>query len=226
MHIAIITLFPEMFTGVFNSSILKRAQDKQKITLQLINLRDFGIGTHKSVDDKPYGGGAGMVLRIDVLDQAITSVKNIYPQAKIFLMDPKGKLFAQEVAEELSQLSDLVLICGHYEGVDARIASFIDGEISMGDFVLTGGEIPAMAIVDAVARLIPGVLGDEDSPIHESFSKNIQGKRQLEHDHYTRPETYKDLSVPSELLGGDHKKIELVRTASSEKNTLNKRPDL
>lgn len=226
MHIAIITLFPEMFTGVFNSSILKRAQEKQKISLSLINLRDFGIGSHKSVDDKPYGGGAGMVLRIDVLDQAISSVKKEYPNAKVFLMDPKGKPFSQEVAEKFSKLSDLILICGHYEGVDARIASFIDGEISMGDFVLTGGEIPAMAITDAVARLLPGVLGDEASPVYESFSKDISGKRKLEHDHYTRPEAYKDLSVPSELIGGDHKKIEATRKSSSEENTLKKRPDL
>lgn len=225
MHIQIITLFPEMFHGVIDSSIVKRAREDGKISIHLVNLRDFGLGKHKTVDDKPYGGGAGMVLRIDVLEKAIESVRKTHPNTKAYLLDPKGTPFSQEVARSLSQENDLTLICGHYEGVDARISHFIDGEISMGDFILTGGEIPAMAVMDAVVRLIPGVLGNDESSRYESFA-DVDGKKTLEHDHYTRPEVYKDLSVPSSLLSGDPKKVSGERTRSAKKNTQEKRPDL
>lgn len=224
MNFSIITLFPEMFAGVTNSSILKRAREKGKITIDIINLRDFGLGKHKTVDDAPYGGGVGMILRIDVLAKAIAEAKKNNPGTKIYLMDPKGTPFSQQMAEKFAKIDDITLICGHYEGVDARISHFIDGQISMGNFVLTGGEIPAMAIVDAVARLIPGVLGKDESYAHESFSRSEKG-RILEHDHYTRPQVYKNLSVPEVLLSGDHKKISLERQKSARKNTLKKRSD-
>lgn len=225
MKIHIITLFPEMFEGVFNTSILKRAQEKGLVTVNMVNLRDFGLGKHKTVDDMPYGGGAGMVLRVDVLVSAIRHVKKESPNTQVFLMDPKGKPFSQEEAETFSDIESITLICGHYEGTDARITHYIDGEISMGDFVLTGGEIPAMAIVDAVVRLLPGVLGHDESSQHESFTK-VDDKRTLEHDHYTRPEVFEDHKVPEVLLSGNHKHIQTERHTSSEKNTKEKRPDL
>ncbi|MGE5041615.1 MAG: tRNA (guanosine(37)-N1)-methyltransferase TrmD [Candidatus Levyibacteriota bacterium] len=225
MNINIISLFPEMFSPVINSSILKRAQEKGKATISLVNLRDFGLGTHKSVDDKPYGGGAGMVLRVDVMHQAIEAVKKSHPDTKIIILDPKGIPFTQKVAEQLSTEKDITLICGHYEGFDERIRDFIDMEISIGDYVLTGGEIPAMAITDAVVRLLPGVLGKDASPLLESFSSQ-QGKRLLEHAHYTRPAEYKGKKVPEVLLSGHQKNIDSSRNASSEEITREKRPDL
>lgn len=225
MHISVVTLFPEMFSPVLNSSILGRAQKKGVITVELVNLRDFGIGTHKSVDDTPYGGGAGMVLRVDVVHSAILKIKESHPDAQVILLDPKGESFSQETAENLSKMSDLILICGHYEGFDERIRKFIDMEISMGDFVLTGGEIPAMAVIDAVARLIPGVLGKHDSPLHESFSATSDG-RVLEHPHYTRPQEYQGLGVPETLLSGNHAEITKERRKESVITTRKKRPDL
>lgn len=225
MRIFIITLFPEMFSEVFSYSIIKRAQEKKIVKIELINLRDFGIGKHKTVDDKPYGGGAGMVMRIDVLHKAIEFVKKKEVETKIILLDPSGKILNQQLSEGLSQEESVALICGHYEGFDSRIKKFIDYEISLGDFVLTGGEIPAMAVVDSIVRLIPGVLGEDESSMNESFSEK-KGKRILEHDQYTRPEIYKDLVVPKNLLSGDPKKVELERSNSALKNTKEKRPDL
>lgn len=214
-----------MFTGVTQSSILKRAQEKGKIKINIVNLRDFGLGKHKSVDDKPYGGGVGMVIRVDVLEKAISELQKTNPNVKVYLMDPKGTPFSQKMAESLSKIGNIALICGHYEGVDARISHFITGEISMGDFVLTGGEIPAMAVLDAVVRLVPGVLGNKESTRLESFSKSSSGGRVLEHDQYTRPETFKNYSVPQDLLSGDPKKVYAEREKSSAKNTK-KRPNL
>lgn len=214
-----------MFTGVIDSSILKRAQEKGKIKINIVNLRDFGLGKHKSVDDKPYGGGVGMVIRVDVLEKAISELQKTNPNVKVYLMDPKGTPFSQKMAESLSKIDDIALICGHYEGVDARISHFITGEISMGDFVLTGGEIPAMAVLDAVVRLVPGVLGNKESTRLESFSKSSSGERLLEHDQYTRPERFKNYSVPQDLLSGDPKKVDAEREKSSAKNTK-KRPNL
>lgn len=225
MHISIVTLFPEMFAQVLNASILGRAQSKGKVSIDIVNLRDFGIGKHKSVDDRPFGGGAGMVLRVDVLHQAILTVHKTHPESKIILLDPKGIPYTQHVAENLSAQKDITLICGHYEGYDERIKKYIDMEVSIGDFVLTGGEIPAMAIVDSVVRLLPGVLGAEDSPVKESFSLT-NGKRYLEHPHYTRPQEYNGESVPEFLLSGDQKKIEEERAKFSLKSTQEKRPDL
>lgn len=216
MKISILTLFPEMFNGPFEHSIIKRAKKKKLVTIQLINIRDFGIGKHKTVDDKPYGGGQGMILRVDVVAKAIQAAldKTLKPsQQKVILLSAKGKLFTQGLASTFSKLKHLILVCGHYEGVDERITKFIDYEISVGAFVTTGGEIPAMLVADAVTRLIPNVL-KENVTAHESFStfmNSLDGKNEqslyLEYPQYTRPRVYKKTPVPDVLLSGDHKKI-------------------
>lgn len=225
MHISVITLFPDMFQGVLNTSILKRAVEKGKTTFEIINLRDFGLGTHKTVDDKPYGGGAGMVLKVDVLHSAIKKARELHAETKVILLDPRGVPFSQEIAENLSKESSITLICGHYEGYDERIREYIDMEISMGDFILTGGEIPAMAVIDSTVRLIPGVLGKDESYTLESFSDSENG-RILEHAHYTRPQIYNGSEVPDYVIKGDHKKIETSRAEEAIKITSKNRPDL
>lgn len=214
-----------MFTPVINSSILKRAQEKGKVEIECIDLRDYGIGTHKSVDDKPYGGGAGMVLRVDVVEAAITDAKKDHPDAYVILLDARGETFSQKRAEELAQKKDLILICGHYEGFDERIREYVDAELSIGDFILTGGEIPAMLIVDSIIRLLPGVLGKDESSMYESFSSTPHG-RILEHPHYTRPASYKGKDVPEVLLSGDPKKVGLFREEKAIEETMKNRSDL
>ncbi|MCL5113598.1 MAG: tRNA (guanosine(37)-N1)-methyltransferase TrmD [Patescibacteria group bacterium] len=228
MNITIITLFEEMFKGPFEHSIIKRAIGKKAIKINFVNIRDFGLGRHKIVDDKPYGGGKGMVMRVDVLSKAIEKAKNKKLTSKfqkIILLDPKGKTFTQKKAQELSKLKHLVLVCGHYEGVDARIKNFIDETISIGDFILTGGEIPAMVIVDSVTRLAPFVLTG-NAVAEESFSRSEKMNSRLEYPQYTRPQVYQNLKVPKLLLSGDHKKIEEWRKKASLKITLKVRPDL
>lgn len=225
MIFSIITLFPEMFTGVLGTSILKRAQEAGKLSFDIVNLRDFGLGRHKIVDDKPYGGGVGMVLKVDVMHAAIKSVTENNPNTFVVLTDPKGQPFSQSLAEELSKKEHITIIAGHYEGHDARIEKYVDMSISMGDFVLTGGEIPAMAILDSVSRLIPGVLGNDTSSHNESFSSTDKG-RILEHDQYTRPEEYEGEKVPEVLLSGNPKFVNEERETSASKNTKKSRPDL
>lgn len=225
MKISIITLFPEMFEGPFSHSIVKNAQAKKIVSINLVNIRDFGIGRHKVVDDKPYGGGIGMVLRVDVVDAAISKTKDqrlMTKDQRVILLSAHGKTFNQEKALEFSKIKHLILICGHYEGIDERVKEFIDEEISIGDFVLTGGEIPAMLITDSVVRLIDGVLkkGATDT---ESFSGE---SKLLEYPQYTKPNTYKNLNVPPILLGGNHGKIKEWRNKESAKTTLKFRPDL
>ncbi len=220
MKITIVTLFPEMFAGPFDESIIKRAKEKKLIEINFVNIRDFGIGKHKLVDDTPYGGGNGMVLRVDVLKKAIENAKDNSENEKVFLLSPHGNVFNQKTAIELSKLDHLILICGHYEGFDARIRNFIDGEISIGDFVLTGGEIPAMLVADSVIRLIKGVI-TEGSPEKESFTDSL-----LEHDQYTKPQEYKDQKVPEILLSGNHAKINEWRKKESLRLTSRLRPDL
>lgn len=219
MVITILTLFPEMFTGPFGSSIIKRSIDKGLVKINLVNIRDFGIGKHKIVDDTPYGGGVGMVMRVDVLANALESLPKNKSQKRI-LLSATGAKFNQTKAKKLSGLDSLVLICGHYEGVDARINHYIDEEISIGDFVLTGGEIPAMAVADAVVRLISGVLKDDATKL-ESFSKEL-----LEHPQYTKPQVFKEIGVPEVLLSGDHKKIQDWKDQESIRLTKKRRPDL
>jgi tRNA (guanine37-N1)-methyltransferase len=222
MKISILTLFPEMFTGPFDHSIIKNAKGKKIVDINFVNIRDFGIGKHKTVDDKPYGGGHGMILRVDVLEKAILHTKDNSlnkKEQKIILLDPHGKTFNQKRALELTKLKHLILICGHYEGVDERAKKLIDGKISIGDFITTGGEIPAMIVTDAVIRLLKGVL-KEGVTSAESFPSL------LEYPQYTKPNIYKNLSVPSILLSGDHKKIALWRAETSLKLTRKLRPDL
>lgn len=206
MKISILTLFPQMFIGPFDHSIIKRAIEKNLVEINFINIRQFGVGKHKIVDDKPYGGGQGMILKVDVLKEAIDSAKNKKlkkGEEKIILMSAKGVTYSQKLTKNYSTLKHLIIICGHYEGVDERILEYIDAEVSVGDYISTGGEIPAMLITDSVVRLIPGVF-KEGVVDNESFSnKNI-----LEHPQYTRPETYEGKSVPKILLEGDHGKIQ------------------
>lgn len=226
MKISILTLFPEMFAGPFDHSIIKRAKGKKLVEIELVNIRSFGIGRHKLVDDTPYGGGAGMVLRVDVVDNAITNskckVKSSKCSERVILLDARGQTFTQKKARELAKFYHLILIAGHYEGVDERVKQYlVDETISIGDYVLTGGEIPAMVIVDAVVRLIPGVI-KEESRTTESFSK----PKTLEYPQYTKPQVYKERRVPKILLSGNHKAIENWRKEQSIKETKRVKPGL
>jgi tRNA (guanine37-N1)-methyltransferase len=223
MKFIILTLFPESFESYLNVSLLKRAVAKKIIKIEIRNLRDFGEGVHKSVDQRPYGGGAGMVLRVDIVDKALRALKLKVKgkKSKIILLTPQGKVFDQKIARDLSKIDNLILICGRYEGFDERIRSLVDMEISIGDFVLTGGEIPAMAVLDTVARLVPGVVGKSESLVQESFSEDL-----LEYPQYTRPEVYGKMRVPKILLSGNHAEIEQWRKSESLKRTKKRRPDL
>lgn len=229
MKISILTLFPQMFDGPLNESILKKAQEKGLLTIELINVRDFGIGKHKMVDDTPYGGGVGMVMRVDVIHNAILSAIDTTiskEKRRIILTSAHGRTFDQQIANTLSSFEQLIIICGHYEGVDQRITEYIDEEISVGDFVTTGGEIPAMLITDAVARRVKGVLKDEATSL-ESFQTNSrQEKGLLEHPHFTKPPVYDNKKVPDVLLSGHHQNITEWRTNNAKKVTRQKRPDL
>lgn len=214
-HIQVITLFPEMFTGVFGTSMLWKAQDRQLVQFSTINLRDFGLGPRKQVDDTPYGGGDGMLLKPEPLFAAVEAAKNNDPGALVLLMTPRGERWAQAKARELADAGQgLILICGRYEGYDERITSVVDRQISIGDFVLTGGEIPAMAIVDSITRLIPGVLGGETSAEIESFSDG----QTLEFPQYTRPADFRGLKVPDVLLSGNHAQIAEWRHKNAPKS--------
>lgn len=215
MKIQIITLFPEMFEGVLNTSMLWKAQEKKLVEYKVINLRDFGLGARRTVDDTPYGGGDGMVLMAEPLIAAIEAAQSIVDSHKstVILMTPRAEKFTQTKALQLAKLEDIILVCAHYEGYDERILDFVDEQISIGDFVLTGGELPAMVLVDTVTRLIPGVLGGETSATNESFS---DGKT-IEHPHYTRPEKFRGVKVPDVLLSGNHAAIEDWRHKNSHK---------
>ncbi|MEO4053547.1 tRNA (guanosine(37)-N1)-methyltransferase TrmD [Solibacillus sp. CAU 1738] len=221
MNIHVLSLFPHMFEGVFGSSILKKAQEKGAVELAVSDIREFSDNKHKQVDDYPYGGGAGMVLKPEPMFNAVESItKGRSP--RVILMCPQGERFTQKKAEELAQEDELVFLCGHYEGYDERIREhLVTDEISIGDFVLTGGELPAMTVIDAVVRLLPGVLGQADSHIQDSFSTGL-----LEHPHYTRPADFRGMKVPDVLISGNHAKIEEWREEQSFKRTLLRRPDL
>ena len=218
MKFDVLTLFPEMFEGL-NESILGRAIEKDLININLINIRDFSKDKHKKVDDTPYGGGAGMIMRADVVYDAYKSVYE--PNAKVIYMTPQGKLLNQQKVESLSKEQHLIILCGHYEGIDQRVIDEIKPEeISIDDYVLTGGEIPAMALIDSVSRYVDGVL-NEDSTSEESFSAGL-----LEYPQYTRPEVFNKRVVPDVLKSGHHENIRKWRRAESIKNTYNKRPEL
>ena len=223
MRFEIITIFPEFFENIFSYSIIKRAIEKKLIEINVYNLRDFTLDKHKTVDDKPFGGGCGMVFKPEPIFRAVEFIKEKRGEnLRIILLSPQGKLFNQEKAKELSKYKNLVLICGHYEGVDERVVRYlVEEEISIGDYILTGGEIPALVIIDCVSRILPGVLGKEDSLKEESFSRGI-----LEYPQYTRPRKFRNFSVPEVLLSGDHKTIEKWRLKEALRNTYKKRPEL
>ena len=210
----VITLFPEMFDGVFGNSMMWKAQKDQIVELSTVNLRDFGLGLRKQVDDIPYGGGDGMLLMIEPLWNAVTYAKSQDPTAKVLIMTPRGVRWAQAIAQEYSEASHgYIFICGRYEGYDERIMELVDQEVSVGDYVLTGGELPAMTIIDSIVRLIPGVLGGETSAAIESFSDG----ETLEYPQYTRPESWNDKNVPSVLLSGHHADIAKWRAEQSRR---------
>lgn len=222
MHMDVLTLFPEMFYGVMNASILKKAQDKNKFSYDLINFRDYSENKHQKVDDYPYGGGAGMVLTPQPIFDAVDAIKtkrNTKP--RIILMCPQGEQFQQEKAEELAKEEHLIFICGHYEGFDERIRHLATDELSIGDYVLTGGELGAMVVIDSVVRLLPDVLGNKASAPQDSFSTGL-----LEHPHYTRPANFRGMKVPDVLLSGDHQKIEAWRKREAIRRTFERRNDL
>lgn len=228
MKISILTLFPEMFAGPFSESILQRAQEKGLLEIQFVNIRDFGIGRHQVVDDRPYGGGVGMVMKVDIIDQAIQATRDANlskDEEKVILLDPRGKTFNQKVAQSYSKLKHLILFCAHYEGVDERVRSLVDETISLGDFVVTGGEIPAMLITDAVGRLVPGVL-KPDATAHESFRTDEKGNTLLEEPQYTTPREYKGMAVPDILLSGNHQKQAQWKEQKAVELTQKERPDL
>ena len=219
MKFDVLTLFPEMFEPI-KQSILGKAQEKELININLINIRDFSKDKHKKVDDTPYGGGAGMVMMPDVIFDSYNSIKN-KETAKVIYMSPQGKVLDQQKVEELSKEEHLILLCGHYEGIDQRLLDkIVDEEISIGDYVLTGGEIPAMVLIDSVSRYIDGIINKE-SVEEESFSNGL-----LEYPQYTRPEVFENEKVPEVLISGHHKKIEDWRKYQSIKNTFMKRPEL
>ncbi len=222
MNFTVLTIFPKMFDPFWGYGIIRKAIEQEKISVSAIDIRDFATGNHRSTDDRPYGGGCGMVMKPEPLAAAIRAASSKAPFAKKILLTPQGRRFDQRVANELSTLDGLILICGRYEGVDERICQdFIDDEISIGDYILTGGELAAMIMMDALTRLIPGVLGDKDSAEKETFSGSV-----LKHGQYTRPSSFEGNDVPEVLLSGNHKEIDTWRIEASLIRTFLKRPDL
>jgi tRNA (guanine37-N1)-methyltransferase len=222
MKVCILTLFPELFTPFWDHGIIRRAVQGHKLDPLTINIRDHAEGRHRVTDDRPYGGGCGMVMKPEPLSAALHEAKTRMPQATTLLLSPQGRPFDQALAESLTAIEALILVCGRYEGVDERfIDRHVDAEISIGDFVLTGGELGAMVVIDAVARLIPGVLGNEDSAESDTFSDGL-----VEYAHYTRPPAFDEQDVPDVLLSGNHQAIDRWRRESALMRTVLKRPDL
>lgn len=222
MKIQILSIFPEIFSSFINTSLIKKGIDSGAISISTTNFRDFAKLPHKKVDDTPYGGGAGMVMKPEPIVECVEEVKKSLSKAKVILLSPRGKPFNQEKAMELSKESELIFICGRYEGIDERVSELVvDQEISLGDFILMGGEVATMAVIEATVRLLPGVIGNADSPISESFSAKL-----LEAPQYTRPPEYRGLCVPEVLISGDHKAIAKWREEKSAELTAKVRPDL
>ena len=218
----ILSIFPEMFASPLHCSILKRAREKGLVEIHLHNIRDYAEDKHKMTDDAPYGGGGGMVMKVEPIDRALASILPEKEGILTVLLTPQGETFSQKMAEELSLRSRIVLICGHYEGVDERVRDhLVDKEVSMGDYILTGGELSAMIMIDAISRLVPGVLGNNESASSDSFSMGI-----LEYPHYTRPSDYRGWPVPDVLLSGNHREILAWRRKESLRRTYVRRPDL
>ena len=222
MEVAVLTLFPRMVAGPLAESLLGKAQEKGLLRARVVDIRDFASGKHRVTDDVPYGGGAGMVMKPEPLVAAIEAARAGLPGARVVLLSPQGTPFDQRKAEELSARGKLVLVCGRYEGVDERVLSYVDEELSLGDFVLQGGEVAALAVIEAVARLVPGVLGNEESAASESFA----GEMMLEGPQYTRPPEFRGAGVPPALLSGDHARIARWRRRQALLRTRERRPDL
>ncbi|MBN1364121.1 MAG: tRNA (guanosine(37)-N1)-methyltransferase TrmD [Syntrophaceae bacterium] len=223
MSFDILSIFPEMFSSPLHFSLLKKAQEKGIINISLHDIRNWADDKHKMTDDAPYGGGCGMVMKLEPVEKALSAIrKKNREDSTVILMTPQGEVFNQKIAAEISEKKRVIIICGRYEGIDERIREhLVDREISIGDYILTGGELAAMVLIDAVSRLLPGFLGNPESKIGESFSRNI-----LEYPQYTRPANYKGWKVPDVLLSGNHAKIELWRKTESFRRTYKKRPDL
>jgi len=222
VRIDILTLFPQMFQGVFDFGITKRAIDQKLVSISIHNIRDYTHDKHHTVDDYPYGGGAGMLLKPEPIFESVESIKREAATVPIILLTPQGRLFSQQIAQELSKYSRLILICGHYEGVDERVREYLaTDEISIGDYVLSGGELAAMVVVDTVIRLLPGVLGSEASPLDDSHVARL-----LEYPQYTRPTVFRGWSVPEVLLSGNHAQIANWRREQAIRRTLERRPEL
>ena len=220
VKIQILTIFPDVCRAVFGESILKRAQEKNLAALEAVDLRAWTSDRHRTTDDAPYGGGPGMVMKIEPIDKALGDLRS--RDAKVILLSPQGRKFSQVIASELAREAHLIFLCGHYEGIDQRVADhLVDDEISIGDYVLTSGVLPALVLADAVVRLLPGVLGDSESAVRESF---VSGA--LDHPHYTRPEIYRGWKVPDVLLSGNHAAIEGWRRDAAREATRVRRPDL
>ncbi|MFO0678882.1 MAG: tRNA (guanosine(37)-N1)-methyltransferase TrmD [Polyangiaceae bacterium] len=227
MRFDVLTLFPEMFDGFLSTSIVGRAKDEGHLHVRFKTPRDFGLGRHKNVDDTPYGGGSGMVMRVDVMVAAMEAFDaelGDAPKSRRVLLTPQGRPLVQTDLARFAALPAVMLVCGRYEGFDERVRSFVDEEVSLGDFVLTGGELAAMVVIDGTIRLLPGVLGNDDSSREESHSPATGGR--LEYPHYTRPASFRGLDVPAVLASGNHAEIERFRTAESIRKTRERRPDL
>ena len=221
LNFTIVTIFPSMFASPLGHSILKKAQSKGLIHIRLVDPRNYTMDRHHVTDDYPYGGGQGMVMKPEPLVSAIDDIRRTCPKAKVILLSPQGRVFSQKDAARLAQENDLVLVCGRYEGVDERVKAFVDEELSVGDFTLSGGEPAALVVIDAVARLVPGVLGNEKSAAEESFTNGL-----LEYPQYTRPEEFRGMKVPEVLLSGDHERVTQWRREMSIRITRERRPDL
>jgi tRNA (guanine37-N1)-methyltransferase len=222
MHFDVITLFPGIFQGPLQESLLSKALDKGLLSIEVHNLRDWCYDKHKTADDSPYGGGPGMVMKPDPLFEAIEAVKNLRKEPKVIFLSPKGRVFTQDVAKELVNQKELILLCGRYEGIDERVReTLVDDEISIGDYVLNGGELPALVLIETISRLIPGVVGDEQSVIQDSFYAGL-----LDHPHYTRPAEFRGMKVPEVLLNGNHQEVDKWRRKMALLHTLRLRPDL
>jgi tRNA (guanine37-N1)-methyltransferase len=222
MRFDVLTLFPDLFAPFVEQGVMGRAVQQGKLVVRLTNIRDHARGAHRVTDDRPYGGGSGMVMKAGPIVRALSGVERISDRCRVVLLTPQGRLFNQDLAWELADLDQLILVCGRYEGVDERVLEgSVDQEISIGDYVLSGGEAAALVVMDAVGRLVPGVLGSEDSNRDDSFEDGL-----LEHPHYTRPRVFEGREVPEVLLSGDHERIRVWRRAQALKRTLDRRPDL
>jgi len=221
MIFSVLTLFPKIFESPLQESIIKKAVDKDALRFNIVNIRDFAEDVHKTCDDSPYGGGPGMVMKAEPICKAMKHVEAQLGKPKFILLTPQGRPFDQSTAERLSRLSHVCLVCGRYEGVDERVLDFIDEEISVGDYVLSGGEFPALVLIDAISRCIPGVLGNEASVVSESFREPL-----LEYPQYTRPDTFMGIQVPQVLLSGNHEEIRKWRRKEAIRKTVLRRPDL